>query len=193
LTILIKTKVSLKSIIVLVDPLPFRIFLKNWFTIFIILEISIKTISFLIDELSLGSLVSLDSSTLICVEVSLDFVSTFIYKLTLRILFDDWLSFFIEVKFSLDLFAFLIYEVTFVILGNDRLTVSIMLEVTTYSVRIEVMLFHIEWSWYFASLVKFSFLEHSGSVMIVDNVSGSWINDITSLICIFSIFVLELA
>jgi uncharacterized membrane protein len=47
---------------------------------------------------------------------------------------------------------------------------------------VEIMLFKIEWSRHFTLFIDILFVKHFLTIKIVDNITGFWINKVTSLI-----------
>jgi len=79
-------------------------------------------------------------------------ISSLIDKLTVRVLFDDWLS------------------------------VSVVVEVPTGMMRVEVMLLNVEWGWNLSFFINFFFVKHFLAVHVIDDVAGFRICQVASLV-----------
>jgi len=84
--------------------------------------------------------------------------------------------------------ASFVNKISITVLLYNWITVLIKIKVTSDFMRMEIMLFNIEWSRYFTLFIKFFLLEHLLLVEIVDYIT-IWINKITSFVGLSSVFV----
>lgn len=102
---------------------------------------------------------------------------------------DDVATFVYSVATAAHLTSTLVNEGTLIALLDDGSAISVMIKITTDLMWVEVVLFHIKWSWNFSPLIKVASLEHLLAVVVIDNISSFWIEEVASLIRRFTLFV----
>ena len=96
-----------------------------------------------------------------------------------------------SVSSAADAASSLVDEGTIGIFFNDWLSILIKIKVTSHLMWVEVVLLNIEWSWNFASIIKFFLIKHFGSVEVVNDITSLRINKVTSLIGSLTFLIFE--
>lgn len=96
-----------------------------------------------------------------------------------------------SVSFAADIGSTLVLEMAFAIWVFLDLwfAVLVVVEITTYLMGVEIVLLDVEWGWNLTSIVHVFTIEHLLIVEVVDDVTGLWINQVTSLIGWIAVFV----